>query len=74
MGATGRSRGVCRWNGNGNDDAWTVVCVVGDPPHALRHEIEHFRDFGIHALGDDFKVPRQVREEVLLSQSGHGQR
>ena len=48
--------------------------VVDDPPHTLRYEIEYFRDFGIHALGDDFEILRQVREEVLLSQSGYGQR
>lgn len=55
-------------------DAWTVVRVVDDPPQTLRDEIEDLRDFWVHALGDDFKVPRQVREEVLLSQSGRGQR
>ena len=55
-------------------DAWTIVRVVDDPPQTLRDEIEYLRNFGIHVLGDDFKVPRQVREEVLLPQSGRGQR
>lgn len=55
------------------DDAWTIICVVDDPSHTLRYEIEYFRNFGIHTLSDDFKIRRQVREEVLLSQSGYGQ-
>ena len=58
----------------GNRRAWTSVSVVDDPSQTLRDEVEYLWNLGIHALRDDFKVLRQVREEILLPQGGYGQR
>jgi hypothetical protein len=48
--------------------AWTVVRIVEDLLRTLRYDIEHLRDFGIHAFRNDFSVLGQVSEEILLLQ------
>ena len=59
--------------GGGGRATGTIVRVVDNAPERLRDKVEHRRDLGVHPFRDDFKVQRQVREEIVLRQSGHSQ-